>query len=205
MRLKPVPDGVPEVERLAKTAFQRIGGHHRGLDGSRALHQGGQRINVVQCGLSQRFPVRGILHQSVLEHLSQAVQQFALADAFEERHMHVNPEGIVEYAHHVLQPTEVDACLATDGRIHHAHERGGHVRAADPALVGTGHEAAHIGDHTTAEANEHRITIGLALGEVVPQLAAHLNALGRFAMRNANGLRLAQHRNAAQQFGQTMP
>ena len=72
--------------------------------------------------------------EAVLQHFGIAGEDVFLIHCPQEGGIEDDGTGIVEHADLVLQTSEVDACLATNGGVDHREQRGGYINIRYTAL-----------------------------------------------------------------------
>jgi two-component sensor histidine kinase len=142
--------GVAVVEDRPQAPFPFVGGHHASLSGGGALQQPlqqGRREGIKAGEVSGRLQVgeqRGVTDHAVLDHLRHAGTELPRRQGGQGVWVDQHQAGLVEGADQVLAAGMVHAGLATDRRIHHGQQGGGHLHHGDAPQPSGGGEARHV-------------------------------------------------------------
>ena len=89
----------------------------------------------------------------------------------------------MERSEQILAGSQVHAGLAADGRVDLGEQRSGHLDNGHAAHKGCREEAGHVGDDTSAEANDKARAIGTGFGHLLGERFHFGEALAAFAAR----------------------
>ena len=106
----------------------------------------------------------------MFEHLGIAGKQVPQVERTQELAGEDNCGGAVEDADFVLQPSEVDACLAAHTGIDLAEQRCRDVDVGDAALEGAGSEASQVRHHAASQVHQERVACGTTLLQGRPDM-----------------------------------
>ena len=133
-------------------------------------------------GLDEREEIRIEAH-AVLHNFSQSAAKFAVGKRDEEGGVNPNADGLMKRADQVLCIGVIDAYFAANRAVHHGEKRGGNHQQRQSARVCRGHKSGLVADHTAADGNDQRFSIGLKVGEMVVQFRGAGQALLCFSRR----------------------
>mmetsp|Transcript_22194 Transcript_22194/g.68643 ORF Transcript_22194/g.68643 Transcript_22194/m.68643 type:complete len:272 (+) Transcript_22194:574-1389(+) len=193
-RLDGVPERVPKVECRAQPGLSLVLGHDGRLDLARALDHVRQRLRVARHQLVhillKPHEELGVPDEAVLYHLGDAAGQLALGKRAQRLGVDEHALWLVEGAQHVFAQRVVDARLAAHARVHHGHERGGHLHEVHPALVARRREARHVAHHPAAQRHKGGVTPQPALHGLVPRHHQRAHVLVRLAVGEGHAVHL---------------
>ena len=186
---------VPQVERdptVGRDSLTFVGGHHRDLGPRRPFDQlrDGTRVEAGRVASRDRGAVRlEQLEQPLvaegrhLDRLAQRGPKLSLGERPERVDVDDDRARLVEGPHQVLALGEVDAGLATDGRVDLGDEGGRDLDEPDAAEVDGSEEARRIAECASAEATSTSSPLDSQGGELPGGRLDHRQALRRLAFR----------------------
>lgn len=183
-----VPDGVPEVERLADSFFEGVGVDNGSLDRHGALYESEKFRGgcLREVGAQDVGEVALVGKQGVFEHFGETGNELAGGQRFEEIVVDDDAGGGGESAYFVFEPVEVDAGLPAHGGVYLRQEGGGDVDAADASLEAGGGKAAHVGNDASTDVYEEGVAFGPPGGKAFPDFRHAAEDFVGLARRQGN-------------------
>ena len=100
-----------------------------------------------------------IADDAVFDHLGHAGAKLLDRQRCQHAGVDQHQPWLVKGADQVLAARMVDAGLATDRRIHHGQQGGGHLHHGDAPQPGGGGETGHVADDAAAEGHDQRTAL----------------------------------------------
>ncbi len=178
--------GVTEVEQSARVGLALVPFDDAGLDADARPYDVAHRFGVVEeCLGGVRFEVFeqfAVAYDGRLDDFGHTCAQLAQRQRAQHAYIRNDEAGLREGADHVLIVVEVDAVLAADACVDLSQERRRYEPEIQPAHIGRGHEARHVGYDAAADAQNECRTVDAELHEAAVDLLDRNQRLARLAV-----------------------